>query len=525
MLHNALVYYAHVELWKKFVEGSDIYLNTITEKLKDVLSSVLPITIIVLLLSFTVTPLETPLLIRFLIGALLIIIGLVIFLTGVDICITPLGNLLGSRLAKTNKLWIIVIAGIILGFFISIAEPGLLVLADQVDTVTAGQISSTSILVVVSVGLAVLLSMGLVRIVYEIPLNKVLTFFYLIIFGLALFSSSEFLAIAFDASGATTGVLSVPFILALSAGVSLANKNTEEAETNSFGLVAIASAGAIMSVLLLSVFTKSGEFTSTLGVDASQSTTIAGAFFQLIPGIIKESFLSFLPLLIIFIVLQKAFFKLDKKSYTKILKGFVYSFVGLLFFLLGVNGGFMEVGSVIGYELANVGNVYYVIGIGFIVGVVTILAEPAVYVLTHQIEDVTSGYVKRSSVLIALSIGVGIAVSLSVIRILNPNLQLWHYLLPGYIIAIVMSYFAPKLFVGIAFDAGGVATGPMTATFILAFIQGIAEATEGASVLVDGFGMISMVALAPIITLQILGLIFKVKSKKGGIDDGGKLHG
>jgi len=185
----------------------------------------------------------------------------------------------------------------------------------------------------------------------------------------------------------------------------------------------------------------------------------------------------------------------------------------------------MEVGSVIGYELANVGNVYYVIGIGFIVGVVTILAEPAVYVLTHQIEDVTSGYVKRSSVLIALSIGVGIAVSLSVIRILNPNLQLWHYLLPGYIIAIVMSYFAPKLFVGIAFDAGGVATGPMTATFILAFIQGIAEATEGASVLVDGFGMISMVALAPIITLQILGLIFKVKSKKGGIDDGGKLHG
>jgi hypothetical protein len=280
-----------------------------------------------------------------------------------------------------------------------------------------------------------------------------------------------------------------------------------------------------MSVLLLSVFTKSGEFTSTLGVDASQSTTIAGAFFQLIPGIIKESFLSFLPLLIIFIVLQKAFFKLDKKSYTKILKGFVYSFVGLLLFLLGVNGGFMEVGSVIGYELANVGNVYYVIGIGFIVGVVTILAEPAVYVLTHQIEDVTSGYVKRSSVLIALSIGVGIAVSLSVIRILNPNLQLWHYLLPGYIIAIVMSYFAPKLFVGIAFDAGGVATGPMTATFILAFIQGIAEATEGASVLVDGFGMISMVALAPIITLQILGLIFKVKSKKGGIDDGGKLHG
>ncbi len=500
-------------------------MNTFTETLKEILSSVLPITIIVLLLNFTLTPLETPLLMRFLIGALLIIAGLVIFLTGVDICITPLGNLIGSMLAKTNKIWIIGIAGIILGFFISVAEPGLLVLANQVDLVTSGQISGTAILMVVSLGLAVLLALGLARIVYGIPLYKMLTVLYLMIFILALFSSPEFLAIAFDASGATTGVLSVPFILALAAGVSSSKKDSKASEKDSFGLVAIASVGAIMSVLILSVFAKGNKFSSALSSTAAQSSTIAGAFTQLIPGTARESFLSFLPLLVIFIILQSISFKLDKRAYGKILKGFAYSFVGLIIFLVGVNGGFMDVGSAIGYGLANSGNKYYVIVIAFIIGLVTILAEPAVHVLTHEIEEVTSGYVKRSAVLTALSIGVGFAVALSVIRILKPELQLWHYLLPGYIIAIAMTYFVPKLFVGIAFDAGGVATGPMTATFILAFTQGVADATEGASVLIDGFGMISLVALTPIITLQILGLIFKAKSKKGGMEDGERLHG
>lgn len=492
-------------------------MNIFTQKLKEVLMSVLPITIIVLILNFTIVPLATPIVIRFLLGAILIILGLAIFLIGVDIGITPFGHILGSNITKTNKLWIVVISGVILGFFISIAEPGLLVLANQVSLVTLGGISSTSLLIVVSIGLAAMIAFGFVRIVYNVPLYKILTVTYFIVFILALFTSSEFLAISFDASGATTGVLAVPFILSLSLGISALKKDSKSSEKDSFGLVAIASVGAIMSVMLLNIISKGSGFDDSLQFNISQSNSIIEPFLLIVPSIFTESFIAILPLVIIFFVYQKIFFKLEKRTFNKILKGFLYTFVGLLIFLVGVNAGFMDVGTAIGHNLASFDNKWYVIIIGFVLGLVTILAEPAVYVLTHQIEDVTSGYVKRKAVLIPLSIGVGLAVALSVLRIVVPQIQLWHYLLPGYIIAIAMTYFVPKLFVGIAFDAGGVATGPMTATFILAFTQGAAESIEWASVLRDGFGMISMVALTPIITLQILGLIFKMKSKKGGI--------
>lgn len=494
-------------------------MNVLTEKLKEVLFAVVPVTIIVLLLSFTITPLETSLVIRFIIGAIFIIIGLAIFLLGVDIGITPLGSLVGSTLAKTNKLWMVIIGGLILGFFISIAEPGLMVLANQIDLVTSGQISSLSILVIVSIGLSVMIAFGLIRIVYNIPLYRILTVLYLIIFVLAFFTSSEFLAISFDASGATTGILAVPFILSLAIGISALKKDSKSSEKDSFGLVSIASAGAIIGVMLLNIFSGTNEFSGSLDMDVTTSASIFGPFFKLIPSSLKESLLALLPLMVILLVLQKASFKLSTKAFVRMLKGFVYTFIGLLVFLVGVNAGFMDVGSVIGYSIASLDNNYYIVIVGFILGVVTILAEPAVYVLTHQIEEVTSGYVKRRAVLIALSIGVGFAVALSMLRIVVPSIQLWHYLLPGYIISIAMTYFVPKLFVGIAFDAGGVATGPMTATFILAFTTGVAEAIEGANILVDGFGMIAMVALTPIITLQILGFIFSVKSRKGGISE------
>jgi hypothetical protein len=494
-------------------------MNIFTQKIKEVLSSVLPITIIVLILNFTLVPLDLPIIIRFLVGSIFVILGLSIFLIGVDIGVTPLGNLIGSSLTKTNKLWIVAISGLVLGFFISIAEPGLMVLANQVSAVTLGEISSVSILIVVSVGLAIMVAFGFIRVVYNVPLYKILTVTYAIIFVMALFTSPEFLAIAFDASGATTGVLAVPFILALSMGISALKKDSKSSEKDSFGLVSIASIGAIMSVMLLNILSKGSGFNDSLQFNTTHSKSIIVPFIQLIPSVSTESFIAILPLLVIFIVFQKISFKLEKRAFSKIIKGFVYTFIGLLIFLVGVNAGFMDVGSTIGYVLASMDNKWYVIIIGFVLGFVTILAEPAVYVLTHQIEDVTSGYVKRKAVLIPLALGVGLAVALSVVRILVLEIQLWHYLLPGYIIAIAMTYFVPKLFVGIAFDAGGVATGPMTATFIMAFTQGAAESIEWASVLRDGFGMISMVALTPIITLQMLGFIFKIKSKKGGIQE------
>lgn len=492
-------------------------MNVIVSKFKEVLFSTLPITVLVLILNFTISPIDTALIIRFLIGSLFVVLGLTIFLLGVDIGIAPLGGLTGTSLTKTNKLWIVLIAGLILGFFISIAEPGLMVLANQVDLVTSGQISGMSLLVIVSIGLAIMLALGFLKIFFNVHLYKVLIILYLIIFGLAIFASREFLAISFDASGSTTGILAVPFILSLSVGISKLKKDSKASEKDSFGLVAIASTGAIMSVLILDMFSKTNEFSAGFDSGITDSNLVIKPFIDIIPDYLIESFMAILPLLVILLVLQKIFFKLKKREFRKILTGFAFAFTGLFLFLTGVNAGFMDVGTSIGSSLALLDNKAYIIIIGFILGVVTILAEPAVHVLTHQIEDVTSGYVKRKAVLVTLAIGVGFAVALSVIRVLVPGIQLWHYLLPGYIICLSMMFFIPKLFVGIAFDAGGVATGPMTTTFVLAFIQGAANAFERADLMVDGFGMIAMVAMTPIITLEVLGLLFAIKSKtKGG---------
>jgi hypothetical protein len=492
------------------------YLSVIVSKFKEVLISVLPITVLVLILNFTITPMDTTVIIRFIIGSFVVMMGLTIFLLGVDIGITPLGELTGVSLAKSNKLWIVLIGGLILGFFISIAEPGLMVLAQQVDLVTSGQIPSISILIIVSVGLAILLALGFLRIFYNIPLYKVLMVLYVIIFGVSLFTSREFLAISFDASGSTTGILAVPFILSLSVGISKLKKDSKASEKDSFGLVAIASTGAILSVMFLDIFTNTNQFTATLDLNLSNTNSIIGPFIDIIPGTILDGFMAISPLLLILLVLQKIAFRMKKRELRKLLTGFGFAFVGLIVFLIGVNAGFMEVGTNIGSKLVLLDNKVYIIVIGFVLGFVTILAEPAVYVLTHQIEEVTSGYVKRKVVLIPLTIGVGLAVALSVIRILIPEVQLWNYLLPGYIICLSLMFFIPKLFVGIAFDAGGVATGPMTATFILAFTQGAANAFEGADLMAEGFGMIAMVAMTPIITLEVLGLIFAIMSKKKG---------
>lgn len=476
----------------------------------------LPITVMVLLLHFTLTPMEGPMIWGFLLGAVLIMVGLTLFLIGVDIGVTPLGDYTGTALAKSNKLWIVLVAGAVLGFFISIAEPGLLVLANQVDFVTSGQISSMSILMIVSIGLALMLALGFLRIFYNYPLYKMLMVLYVLIFGLSIFTSREFLAISFDASGATTGILAVPFILSLSLGISKMKKDSKASEKDSFGLVAIASTGAILGVMLLDLFTKNTSFNADIESVVTVSDSILKPFIALIPDMLFESTIAMSPLVVILLVLQAAVFKLQKREFRKMVNGFIYGFIGLVIFLIGVNGGFMDVGTSIGTALALLDNKVPIVIIGFIIGLVTIIAEPVVHVLTHQIEEVTSGYVKRIAVLVPLSLGVGFAVALSVIRILVPDIQLMHYLVPGYIISLGLMFVVPKLFVGIAFDAGGVATGPMTATFILAFVQGAAHAHEGADMLVDGFGMIAMVAMAPIITLQLLGLVFQSKAKKKG---------
>lgn len=481
---------------------------------KEVLVSVSPICGLVLLLHLTLTPMPNPVLWRFGIGSLLVIIGLTAFLLGVDIGITPLGSYTGTTLAKFNKLWLILGAGVLLGFFISIAEPGLMVLANQVSTVTNHAVSSVALLFLVSIGLAIMLALGFLRIFFNIPLYYILLAMYGLIGFLSLGTSKEFLAIAFDASGSTTGILAVPFILALSVGVSKLKKDSKASEKDSFGLVAIASTGAIISVLLLDLLTKTQSFHAELETGTLDSYLILPAFTNLMPSLAKETLIVILPLLLLLFVLQKVSLELKPRVMRRLLTGFLFSYLGLFTFMVGINGGFMDVGTHIGQTLVSFDNKLPIIVIGFVFGLVTILAEPAVYVLTHQIEHVTSGYVKRQSVLISLALGVGVAVALSVIRIVIPSIQLWHYLLPGYLLSLGLMFVTPKLFVGIAFDAGGVATGPMTATFIMAFIQGAAYVFEGADLLVDGFGMIAMVAMTPIITLQLLGYLYHLKAKR-----------
>ncbi len=483
----------------------------LVNKFREVIFSVLPITIIVLILNFTVASIETNLILRFIIGAILIIIGLSIFLFGADIGIEPLGSLMGSSLTKGKKLWPIVIFGFILGFLVTIAEPDLQILAGQVSAVTSGAISKMGMLTAVSVGVGLFLVIGLLRVVYSVSLSKLLTLLYGIILIMGIFSSAGFLGIAFDASGATTGAMTVPFILALGLGVSSA-KGGKSVEEDSFGFVGIASTGPILAVLLMSVFSNSDSLTGSLPSNHITGTSILYPFLAELPKLAMEVAIALLPILLIFVIFQVLVFKLSRKRFVRILKGLLYTFIGLVLFLTGVNAGFMEAGSAIGYALAALKHNWIIIPIGFVLGFTVIFAEPAVHVLNEQIEDVTSGYISKKIILYTLCIGVAFAVALSMLRIMIPGIKLWHYLLPGFGISIIMSHYVPKIFVGIAFDSGGVASGPMTATFILAFAQGAAEAIEGANVLVDAFGIIALVAMTPLIALQVLGLIYKQKS-------------
>lgn len=490
-------------------------MSIILNKFKEVLSAVAPIVILVIILHFTLTPIPTILLIRFILGAIAIVLGLSILLFGIEIGITPFGNHMGASFLKSNTLWYIVVIGFALGFFVNIAEPDLHVLASQVSSVMGGYLPMFLILVTVSIGTGTMLALGITRIIKGFPLNMVYVITYGIIAILALFSSADMLAIGFDASGATTGALTVPLVLALSIGVASMKRNSKTSEEDSFGLVGIMSMGAIWSILLLNLFVRTDHVIGVLPTSAIEQGSLLSPFFAEISKVALDSFIALLPMILMLFIFQKIKFRLHKRAFAKVLLGFLYTYIGFILFLIGVNAGFMNVGNMIGHSLAAYDNKAIVIGVGFLLGMLVILTEPAVYVLTQQIENVTSGYIKRKTVLITLSIGVAFAVGLSMLRIVIPTIQLWHYLLPGFLISLVMTFFVPRLFVGIAFDSGGVASGPMTATFVLAFAQGVSEAIPHSNILLDSFGVISMVAMTPLIALQVLGLIYKMKSKKG----------
>ena len=492
-------------------------MNVLLGKVKEVSTAVLPIVILVIILSFTLSPVSAMLMVQFLLGAFFIIVGLSILLFGIEMGVMPFGVRVGESFIKSNKLLFVVAVGFLLGFFINIAEPDLQVVAVQVASVTGGYIHMFVILVAVSLGTGIMMAVGITRIVKNIPINFLLAGIYGAILLLALFSSSDMLAIGFDTSGATTGALSVPLVLALSAGVAGMKRDSKASEEDSFGLVGIMSTGAPLGILILNQFIKTEHLEGVLELNEYVSGSLFGPFVADIPKVALESFIALLPVVVILVIFQKLILRMQSKNYRKMIVGFIYTYIGLVIFLAGVHAGFMNLGGIIGRRLAAYDNKAILIGFGFLLGMLVILSEPAVYILTHQIESVTSGYIKRNTVLMSLSIGVALAVSLSMLRIVVPGIQLWHYLLPGFGISIILSFFTPKLFIGIAFDSGGVASGPMTATFILAFAQGASDAVEHSNLLLDSFGVISMVAMTPLLALQILGLIYKIKTKKSGV--------
>jgi len=490
-------------------------MNVLAEKFKEVIFSVLPIAVLICILNFLFVRVDYTFFIQFLIGVVFICLGLTIFLFGIDIGITPIGDVMGQFITAKNKISVVIIGALILGFFISIAEPDLQILGAQVMQVTKGAIPQTTLIVIVSIGVAVFLAVGLLTIVYHIPQHKVFTFSYGLILLCSIFSVREGISIAFDSSGATTGAITVPFVLAIAAGVSRMKKNSIASETDSFGLVGMVSAGAILSVLAITLIRQLPAFDDNFSIsEPAAGASILTAISESLSHAASESMLSLLPIAVIFLLTDIFSLRLKKNTLSGIIKGMIITFVGLMLFLAGVKAGFLDLGFLIGHKIGEIANMPLILIIGAFIGCVVILAEPAVYVLTKQIETVSAGYIPRKLVLIFLALGVSIATFLSMLRILIPAFQLWHILLPGYMVALTLSWIVPELFVGMAFDAGGVASGPMTATFVLSFAQGLAAATPGANVLIDGFGIIAAVALAPVISLQVLGLLFYLKQRK-----------
>lgn len=479
-------------------------LKVLITKLKESALSVLPVAAIVLILNFTpLVNLSTVEFITFFISALFLILGISMFNLGADLAMTPMGEHIGSGLTKSGKIPRLLLVAFLMGLFITIAEPDLTVLAEQVAAV----IDETVLICAVGIGVGIFLLLSVLKILFKKQLSSMLLFFYMILFSLAalviLNGNEDFLSLAFDSGGVTTGPITVPFIMALGVGIagSLGGKGVEE---NSFGLIAMCSVGPILAVMLLGIGID-GSIDYELP-DYNVENHLGANLIKEIGSIAGEVLLAIGLIVVFFIILQIFCLKLPKKRLMRISVGIIYTFVGLVIFLTSVNVGFMPVGYKIGAQLANPDNPSFLLPIfGFILGTVVVLAEPAVHVLNKQVEDITDGTVSKSSMMIALSIGVGISICLAMLRIIF-DFNILYFVIPGYLISLGLSFFVPGIYTAIAFDSGGVASGPLTSGFILPLSIGACAALQGTdSIMSLGFGIVAMVAMTPLITIQLLG--------------------
>ena len=476
--------------------------RALLEKLKEALVSVLPVTVIVFLVSLTpAVSFSLKEYLVFAVSALLMIAGIGLFNLGADLAMTPMGEHVGEGLTKSKRIGILLSVSLVMGILITIAEPDLSVLAGQVSAVIVPGVLITA----VGAGVGLFLLLAAIKIILRYNLNALLFFFYMVLFMLSAVmlehGKNSLLPLAFDSGGVTTGPVTVPFIMALGVGIAQ-TVGGRRAHENSFGLVALCSVGPIVAVLALCI-TASGSIDYAIP-DYSIPDNLGPEILFTLAHTAREVARSLLLIFAFFGVLQLFVLHLPWQRIVQILVGVVYTFVGLVLFLSVVSIGFMPIGYQLGRQLAASGS-GPLIAFGFLIGMVVVLAEPAVHVLNMQVEDITGGQVTKRQMMVAMSLGVGISIGLSMLRIIR-GFSILYYLIPGYILSLGLSFFIPPLYTAIAFDSGGVASGPLTSSFILPMAIGACVASRGGdSVLESAFGIVAMVAMTPLITIQSLG--------------------
>lgn len=475
------------------------------EKIFESLASVLPITAIVLILSIFVAPIPSGTLVLFLFGAFLLVIGMGIFTLGADLAMTPMGEGIGIEMSKSKKILPPILISFVFGVIITMAEPDLQVLAEQVPA-----IPNMVLILAVAGGVGLFMMIAVARIFFKIPLNALLILFYAIIFVVAAFTPSTFIPVSFDSGGVTTGPITVPFIMSLGVGLA-ALRSDRQSQEDSFGLVALCSIGPVLAVLILGIFYRPDsavyEMTEVAAITTTQDA--AREFLRAFPTYFREVAVAVLPIAAMFVLFQAATRRFRKRQIIKITGGLIYTYIGLVLFLTGVNVGFMPTGQFLGAAIGGSEKNFILIPVGMLMGYFIVAAEPAVHVLNKQVEEVSSGAISAGSMQKALSIGVAVSVGISLLRILT-GIPIMYFLVPGYFISLLFTFFVPKIYTGIAFDSGGVASGPMTATFLLPFGMGACTAVGG-NILTDAFGIVAMVAMTPLITIQSLGLVSEIR--------------
>lgn len=499
---------AYGRLFFILMEVKAIYTKKLKEKLREALEAVLPILGIVLVLCFTIAPISPSILLCFLLGAVLLITGMMFFTLGAELSMTPMGERVGTCMTRSRKLRVIIGLSFLLGFIITISEPDLQVLAQQVPS-----IPNMVLILAVACGVGIFLVIALLRMLFGIPLTYLLLVFYLLVFVLTYFVPESFLSVAFDSGGVTTGPMTVPFIMAMGVGVS-AIRSDRHAADDSFGLVSLCSVGPIVAVLILGMIyhPESSTYVPPVIPEVQDSVELWALFHVGFPTYVKEIAVSILPIVAFFAVFQIAVLKLSKRKLVKILIGLVYTYIGLVLFLTGVNVGFMPAGNYLGQVIAQLDYSWIIIPIAMIIGFFIVRAEPAVYVLNRQVEEITDGAISARTMGTGLSLGVAVSLGIAMIRVMTGISIMW-FVIPGYAIALGISFFVPKIYTAIAFDSGGVASGPMTAAFLLPFAQG-ACMVFGGNIVTDAFGVVAMVAMTPLITIQVLGLVSRMGKKE-----------